>query len=205
MSGVLPIPGANARTSADVSDRCRFRLESAESVRRIQPVRVWQVFQSFPAKHRYPLTCGRLCASPSHPPAPFFYPPARHRSSHARGVGPNCRQSASPWRACAGAGVTRQRRSVMVPLISLLTKGAKNESSTAYSSDHGSGFRDGGPFGLQSRGNHLPLGLFDGGSATALIPLSLSICKRLPARPASRGRFVVRLKTKKDRQCSRKS
>lgn len=205
MSGVLPIHGANARTSADRSDRCRFRLESAEPARRIQPVRVRQVFQSFPAKYRYPLTCGRLCASPSHPPASFFYPSAFHRSSRARGFGPNCRQSASPWRSCAGHGVTRRHGSAMVNLIRLLTKGAKNESSKAHSSDHGSGLRDDGPFGLQSRGNHLPLGVFDGGSVTALIPLSLTICKRPPTRSAPRGRFVVRLKTKKDRQCSRKS
>lgn len=205
MSGVLPIHGANARTSADRSDRCRFRLELAEPARRIQPVRVWRVFQSFPAKHRYPLTCGRLCASPSHPPAPFFYRPACHRSSRARGFGPNCRQSASPRCSCEGRGVTRPHRSAMLDLISLLTKGANDESSKAHSSDRGSGLRDGGPFGLQSRGNHFPLGLFDGGTATALIPLSLTICKRSPARPAPRGRFFVRLKTEKDRQCSRKS
>lgn len=205
MSGLLPIPCANARTSADRSDRCRFRLESADPARRFQPVRVRQVFQSFPAKHRYPLTCGRLCASPSHPPAPFFYRSACHRSSRARGFGPNCRQSASPWRSCLDHGVTPRHGSAMLRLIRLLTKGAKNESNKAHSSDHGYGLRDGGPFGLQSRGNHFPLGLFDGGTATALIPLSLTICKRLPARPAPRGRFAVRLKTKKDRQCSRKS
>lgn len=190
MSGSLPISRANTRSAADGFGRCRFRLASVDSARRLQPVRVWQAFQSLPANHHYRLTCGRLCASPSYPPAPFSSRHRPARSSRGRGRGADCRQSASPRCTSAANGVTRRHLAAMLPLIELLAQGAQNESSKANSFDNGSGLCRSDAVGLQSCGNNLPLGFFDGGNATALNPHTLTFCRRLPAHSAPRSRFA---------------
>lgn len=205
ISGILPTAFANTRAFAYRRFPQGKGLESLRRARNLRVVRVRRVFQSFPAKHRYPLTCGRLCASPSHPPAPFSTQPIPYRSTRPDPTAGLCRRSASQRCQFASARVTRDQMPATVNLTKLLTKGAKNESRTTVSFHHGRGVHHRRLVGLQPRGHDVAVRLFDGRASTALDRLTLTACNRFPARVAPRGPFPLRPTSKKESACSRRS
>lgn len=196
MSAFLPRIVRNTRRSAEIRRDSALRLADTHAARNVTQVRVRQGFQSFPAYHRYPLTCGRTCVSPSHPPA-FF-------SARSTGALMNCRHLASLCCACGAQGVTRRHFRPKINRITLLPKGAYNASRNYNSIDHGLGGHD-GALRVRSCGHHVPVRLFDGGRTAAVNPLPLTPYERLPMQSASRGRFVMSSPNKKDSPCSKRS
>lgn len=196
MSAFLPRIVRNTRHSAETGPmRCKS-LDIAQTRFNVAGVRVWQEFQSFPAFHRYPLNCGRLCVSPSYPPA-FF-------TALTAAVPDRCRYFASPLTQSFRPRVTQRHFPAMINRIRLLPKGASNASRKNNSIDHGLGDH-GGAFRLQPRGHYVPLRLFHGRRSAGLNPLPLTNSKRFPVHFAPRGRFVVSFPNKKDSPCSRRS
>ena len=199
MSAFLPSPRANARHFAYRCAQNEIALASGETRRRIRLTRVRQVFQSDPADYRYPLTCGRLCVSPSHPPASFSRP------FPSSGAVNNCRQLASPCSHSVQAPVTRGARPATVGVIKPLTQGAKNESRTTDFLHHGIGIRAGRRIRLQPGRDDVSIRMVDGAPDVALNPLPLTTHERLPACIAPRGRFVVPAPFPKESACSTRS
>lgn len=202
MSIFLRIPAANTRSLADRRRGLSAGLAADRRRRKVARITVWSGCQSFPIDHRYPLTCGRRCVSPSHPPASFS--PARPPAlTCARRT---CRQSASPRLSRACRRVTQGRNQVNLCSHKLLAKGAGHESSQTDSREYGIGVGFGRAIGMRPGRGDLAFGLFDGRVVAPLIPSPLTTTfKRSPAPDAPRGRFVVFSQTKKDHPCSTRS
>ncbi len=202
MSIFLRIPAANTRSLADRPGGLCLPLAADRRRRTVNGITVWSGCQSFPIDHRYPLTCGRRCVSPSHPPASFS--PARMPAlPHPRTA---CPPSASLRRNSRSPRVTRDRNHVTLCCHKLLAKGAGHESSQTDQRAYGSDVGFGRTVGMQPGRGHLALGSFDGRALAPVTPSPLSTTlKRSPAPEAPRGRSVVFSQTKKDHPCSTRS
>ncbi|AKO95819.1 hypothetical protein MALG_00624 [Marinovum algicola DG 898] len=194
MSAFTRTPAANARSLADHRRPAPRPLAPARARRSVAGITVWSGVQSFPADHRYPLTCGRSCVSPSQPPASFA--PARFAATPGAGPRPACRQSASLWRVLHTQRVTWRRNHVTLPCQKLLAKEARHESGQTESVDCGICVRSGHAIGVQPCDDRV---------AAPLIPSPLTTFARPPASDAPRGRFAVFSQTKKDHPCSTRS
>lgn len=210
MSANLPVLPPNARAIADITRNRPARLAGATRHRNVTNIRVRQVVQFMPAIHRYPLTCGRVCVSPSRPPASFSRAP---RSTDVAGVSPRhsaghlreCRQLASPCNCSKRHRVTPRQSCAMLRFVKPRSKEAQSESSQTESFDHGFGGHTGRRPGTWQGRDAVAFGAFDGGTADTVAPYSLTHLKRFPVRPARWGRFVVPIKTRKDSICSTRS
>lgn len=202
MSVFLPICRQNTRRSAGLCTSASRPLAHDRARSKDVRIRVRQGFQSFPAIHRYPLTTGRLCVSPSHPPT-LFSRVCSHIAPH------NCRSLASPCSHLRKTRVPLRQDRVIFNCIRLLPKGAHNASRT--NDLHGydlCGLRN--AVSLCPRGHHVACGPLDDWHIDAVEPLPLTNLLRLPAPSVPRGRIVMPdpVQTgpdKKDSPCSTRS